>query len=179
MTELTLHAGGTGESLTLNVDWTDHNNIFHCNTIVIRIPFQDKPRILEILIDGILAERIDSNKPFFPVKTRKEPILPAEWQYHEMLRHGAQPNTQLFGMMDGPFETPVDDAVAAWNRRRVGEPDAVMPRSILPPNYVRPWPMPKLASDCLYPHCNEQTCICQKNQTAFIDLSEYVDAGMA
>lgn len=53
MSELTLHTGCAGSETTINVDWFDHNNASQKTTVVVRMQKQDKPRVLEILINGV------------------------------------------------------------------------------------------------------------------------------
>jgi hypothetical protein len=53
MNELTVHAGSMGEELTLHIDWSDHDNIKQATTVKLEVLPIDKPRTLEISIDGI------------------------------------------------------------------------------------------------------------------------------
>lgn len=130
MSYITFHTGSTGDELTINIEWFDHNNTIHRNDVVIRILDQDKPRTLQVLFDGVTLARVAAeNTGRQPIETRKEPIVPAEWQYHEMQRHGAQPVIDIFHDAEHN-DFPVDDAVAAWNRRRVAQPDAPWPYDV-------------------------------------------------
>lgn len=52
MSDLTLHTGFQGSSNTICVDWFNHNGVRIQNKVELRILPRDKPRTLEILIDG-------------------------------------------------------------------------------------------------------------------------------
>ena len=55
MSELTLHTGCAGSAQIINIDWFDHNNIPQKTQMEIRIRQQDKPRTLEILLNGVVV----------------------------------------------------------------------------------------------------------------------------
>jgi len=52
VTTLTLDVGFPGDELELLVRWHDHNNIPHCQKVVVRVLDRDKPRTLSIGIAG-------------------------------------------------------------------------------------------------------------------------------
>ena len=58
--ELTIHTGLQGEHSTINLEWHDENNRVLKDEIIIIVKEQDKPRILEILINGVKLTEINS-----------------------------------------------------------------------------------------------------------------------
>ena len=56
MSELTWHADGQGDELVINVDWNDHNNVRRATTVKVAVRRQDKPRQLEIVVDGVVLK---------------------------------------------------------------------------------------------------------------------------
>jgi hypothetical protein len=49
---ISLHTGCAGEQHTISVDWFDENNISKTTVVEINIQPQDKPRTLEVVVDG-------------------------------------------------------------------------------------------------------------------------------
>ena len=60
MSELTVHTGGQGDATTIHVDWFDHNNVRQRTDLVIAIQCQDKPRTLEVKINGVVLAVVPS-----------------------------------------------------------------------------------------------------------------------
>lgn len=58
MTELSLYTGFAGDRTTIHVDWFDHNNCRQLTDVEINIQEQDKPRTLEIRINGAMVALI-------------------------------------------------------------------------------------------------------------------------
>lgn len=54
MSELTIHTGGMGDVHKINIDCFDHNNIRRNSVLELIVPNQDKPRILQVWMNGIL-----------------------------------------------------------------------------------------------------------------------------
>ncbi len=52
MSELTIHTGFMGDSTTIHVDWSDHNNKQYHDDIVLQVDPYDKPRTLRIIVNG-------------------------------------------------------------------------------------------------------------------------------
>ena len=50
--ELTLHTGIMGEKTMIHVQWHDHNFVLQKADVEMRIQPQDKPRTLEIRVNG-------------------------------------------------------------------------------------------------------------------------------
>lgn len=50
--ELTISMGMVGDECVIHVDWFDHNNVRHSDTVCISILDQDKPRTLQITVNG-------------------------------------------------------------------------------------------------------------------------------
>jgi hypothetical protein len=65
MAEITIHTGAQGAENTIHVDWFDENNVHHKTTIEVNIQEQDKPRLLEITINGKLVALISAKKEVF------------------------------------------------------------------------------------------------------------------
>ena len=62
MSEITIHTGVQGDHIGINIDWFDENNVRQEERLAIMIKEQDKPRTLEITINGVLVyRRIPSN----------------------------------------------------------------------------------------------------------------------
>lgn len=59
--EITLHTGAQGDRAIIHVDWFDHNNIHRTTDVEIAIQEQDKPRTLEISVDGAAVSVIVSS----------------------------------------------------------------------------------------------------------------------
>lgn len=55
MMEITIHTGSQGDRNVIHVDWFDHNNVKQRTDVEIRIQPQDKPRILEISVNGLVV----------------------------------------------------------------------------------------------------------------------------
>lgn len=130
----------------------------------------------------IQRQGIMPDRPFTPIETHKEPIVPAEWQYHEMLRHGAMPHLDPDCPGNRPAAAAVDNAVAAWNRRRVAEPGAEMPRFEAAMPRFQELNMLGLARPYVAPYCNKCRDRARDLGTSWIWCghvpSPYVDAGM-
>lgn len=62
MTEITLHTGEMGSCFTINLDWSDHNNIKRSDRLEIRVRNLDKPRTLRILLNDVTIGEIESNR---------------------------------------------------------------------------------------------------------------------
>lgn len=58
--ELTLHTGDMGDCNTIYIEWSDENNIRYKDELNIVIREQDKPRILEIHLNGVKVAEINS-----------------------------------------------------------------------------------------------------------------------
>ena len=56
MPDLTIHTGLQGESWHITVDWFDHNNVHHEETIKLCVGMQDKPRVLHIVVNDQLVK---------------------------------------------------------------------------------------------------------------------------
>lgn len=52
--EITIHTGTQDDHNKINIDWFDHNNAKQKTVIEINVQSQDKPRTLELLINGVL-----------------------------------------------------------------------------------------------------------------------------
>jgi hypothetical protein len=55
MDEMTLHTGCAGDTQKINIDWFDHNNVPQKTELVICIRQVDKPRTLEIKLNGVIV----------------------------------------------------------------------------------------------------------------------------
>ena len=55
MNTLTLHTGCAGDSFDIQVEWFDHNNIRHSDHVAIRIAQRDKPRTLQVVVNGMIV----------------------------------------------------------------------------------------------------------------------------
>lgn len=51
--EITIHTGLQNSFNTINVDWFDHNGVRQKTVVEVNVLPQDKPRTLEILINGV------------------------------------------------------------------------------------------------------------------------------
>lgn len=60
MTHLKIYTGLQGEENLIEIDWFDHNGEHHTTTIQVNVLPQDKPRVLDILINGRLIRRYGS-----------------------------------------------------------------------------------------------------------------------
>ena len=58
MSELTIHTGCQGDSTRLNVDWFDENNVRLKTIVQVNIQSQDKPRTLEIVVNGVVVATV-------------------------------------------------------------------------------------------------------------------------
>lgn len=58
MCELTIHTGIQGDWNTINIDWSDENNVTQKTKIDIIVKDQDKPRTLEIRLNGVTIATI-------------------------------------------------------------------------------------------------------------------------
>lgn len=61
MSEITLHTGCTGSSFLIHIDWFDHNNVKHKDSVELRIKNQDKPRILQVLVNDMIVAQKESD----------------------------------------------------------------------------------------------------------------------
>jgi hypothetical protein len=55
MTELRWATGMEGDELMFNVDWFDHNNVRQYTEVVMAMQKQDKPRQLEVRVNGVIV----------------------------------------------------------------------------------------------------------------------------
>jgi hypothetical protein len=53
MAEITIHTGSQGDCNRIHIDWFDHNNVRQETIIDVNVLPQDKPRTLEIVINGV------------------------------------------------------------------------------------------------------------------------------
>ncbi|HSH43090.1 MAG TPA: hypothetical protein VK973_13270 [Arenicellales bacterium] len=60
MTDITIHTGCAGDQNTICVDWFDHNNVRQQTVIQANIQEWDKPRTLNIAINGVVVGIIPS-----------------------------------------------------------------------------------------------------------------------
>lgn len=60
--EITIHTGFMGDSNTINIDWYNENNVKQKSVIEINVKNQDKPRTLEILINGAKVAEIPNRE---------------------------------------------------------------------------------------------------------------------
>ena len=60
-TEVTSHTGCAGDSHKCNVDWFDENNVRQNTTAEVNIQKQDKPRTLEVLMNGVIVAVVPSS----------------------------------------------------------------------------------------------------------------------
>lgn len=58
--ELTIHTGGSGDWTTIHLDWFDENNVRYKDRLDIIIREQDKPRVLEIHLNGAKLAEMNS-----------------------------------------------------------------------------------------------------------------------
>ncbi len=50
--EITIHTGCMDDRNKINIDWFDENGVRQHNEIEINVKNQDKPRVLDLLLDG-------------------------------------------------------------------------------------------------------------------------------
>ena len=62
MTDLALFTGFAGEEITINVVFSDHNNVRHNIPIELKVHEFDKPRMLDIIVDGKHVATFNSQK---------------------------------------------------------------------------------------------------------------------
>lgn len=58
MSELTIHTGSTGDYHHLHIDWFDENNVRQDTELELHILTQDKPRTLQIRVNGVIVATI-------------------------------------------------------------------------------------------------------------------------
>jgi len=58
--EWTFHTGGQGQTDSIHIDWSDHNNVRQRTELQIVIRPQDKPRTLEIWVNGVVVATVPS-----------------------------------------------------------------------------------------------------------------------
>ena len=58
MCELTIHTGTQGDYNKINIDWFNENNVRQKLELEIIVQNQDKPRTLEIRVNGIVLATI-------------------------------------------------------------------------------------------------------------------------
>jgi hypothetical protein len=58
--ELTLHTGFMGDGATIYIDWSDQNNKRLTDTLEISVREQDKPRVIDIYVNGVKVAELDS-----------------------------------------------------------------------------------------------------------------------
>lgn len=51
--EITIHTGLAGDQNRIHVDWFDHNNNRQDTVIDVNVLVRDKPRTIEILVNGV------------------------------------------------------------------------------------------------------------------------------
>jgi hypothetical protein len=61
MSELTLHTGCQGDWDTINIDWFNENGVLKHTKLDIIIQEQDRPRTLEIRVNGVTVAVINSD----------------------------------------------------------------------------------------------------------------------
>lgn len=59
--EITIHTGNQNDQNKINIDWFDHNGINQKTGIIVSILPQDKPRTLQITINGVIIATIQPN----------------------------------------------------------------------------------------------------------------------
>lgn len=58
--ELTLHTGVMGEKTVIHIEWPDHNCVGQKTDLEIVMQAQDKPRALEVRINGVVLAVVPS-----------------------------------------------------------------------------------------------------------------------
>lgn len=61
MSHLTLQTGFPGDRTSIDVHWHDHDHVAHVTRLEINVAKQDKPRTLQILLDGMVISGITSD----------------------------------------------------------------------------------------------------------------------
>ena len=56
--EITLNTGCAGDSHKCNIDWFDENNVRRKTIVEVNIQPQDKPRTLEIIVNGVIVATV-------------------------------------------------------------------------------------------------------------------------
>ena len=51
--ELTIHTGTADDRNKINIEWFDHNGVKQKTVVEINMQYQDRPRTLEILVNGV------------------------------------------------------------------------------------------------------------------------------
>ena len=57
---MTIHTGLAGEKTKIHFDWFDHNNIRHETVVEVNVPWRDRPRGLEILVNGAKVSEVNA-----------------------------------------------------------------------------------------------------------------------
>ncbi len=60
--DMTLYTGDMGDSQRINVVWSDENNVHRTTIIDIEIRNQDKPRTLDIIVNGVVVATTNSRR---------------------------------------------------------------------------------------------------------------------
>ncbi len=58
--EITIHTGCAGDKNTINIAWFDENNVRHATKIEANVLPLDKPRTLEIIVNGVKFGEVKS-----------------------------------------------------------------------------------------------------------------------
>jgi len=61
VSEITIRAGGQYDETQINVDWNDHNNVSRRTTVLVSVLGQDKPRTLQITVNGVVVATIPAD----------------------------------------------------------------------------------------------------------------------
>lgn len=56
--EITLNTGCAGEVYRCNVEWFDENNVRRKTIVEVNIQPQDKPRTLEVVVNGVIVATV-------------------------------------------------------------------------------------------------------------------------
>ena len=60
--ELTIHTGTAGEETIINIDWFNENGVKRKDELRIEINEQDKPRTMEIVLNGVKIGEVKANR---------------------------------------------------------------------------------------------------------------------
>lgn len=58
MTEVTIHTGCQGDTHQCTFSWFDHNNVPQKTVVEVNIQAQDKPRTLEVIVNGVVVATV-------------------------------------------------------------------------------------------------------------------------
>lgn len=81
--DITVHTGCAGDKHLFRFSWFDHNNVVHNTHVEVNIAERDKPRTLEVFVDGSKVAVVSGDPQIGFVVPKPKRVLRGDYFTHE------------------------------------------------------------------------------------------------